>query len=168
MWDVAFAFSGSACSASAPASARAWSYPRSARRRRRSGLSVRPIQWDIETPRVQVWNLNVQRELFANTAVMIGYAGSRGEHLLRSQDVNTATPVAGADGQPFFPVGVTRMNPAWTTVELKSSDGDSWYRALIVEARRRWANGLMAQSSYTWSKAEDTTQNAVFFSDSFR
>ena len=132
---------------------------------RRSGLSVRPIQWDIETPRVQVWNLNVQRELFANTAVMIGYAGSRGEHLLRSQDVNTATPVAGADGQPFFPVGVTRMNPAWTTVELKSSDGDSWYRALIVEVRRRWANGFMAQSSYTWSKAEDTTQASTFFSD---
>ena len=132
---------------------------------RTSGLSVRPIQWDLETPRIQVWNVNLQREIFANTSLMIGYAGSRGVHLLRSKDVNTAQPVIGADGQPFFPAGGTRMNPAWTTIELKSSDGDSWYRALIFEARRRWAGGFTLQSSYTWSKAEDTTQASTFFSD---
>ena len=132
---------------------------------RTSGLSVRPIQWDVETPRVQVWNLNLQREIGGNTSVMIGYAGSRGEHLLRSNDVNTAAPTAGADGQPFFPSAAPRINTAWTTIELKSSDGDSWYRALILEARRRWSGGFMLQSSYTWSKAEDTTQASTFFSD---
>jgi hypothetical protein len=132
---------------------------------RTSGLSVRPIQWDVETPRVQVWNLNLQREIWGNTSVMIGYAGSRGEHLLRSNDVNTAAPTTGADGLPFFPAGAPRMNTAWTTIELKSSDGDSWYRALIFDVRRRWSNGLMLQSSYTWSKSEDTTQASTFFSD---
>ncbi len=132
---------------------------------RTSGLSVRPVQWDIETPQVQVWNVSVQRELLANTALTIGYAGSRGRHLLRSSDVNTAAPITGADGRPFFPVGAPRMNSAWTTIELKSSDGDSWYRALIVEARRRWSNGFMFQSSYTWSNSEDTTQASTFFSD---
>ncbi len=132
---------------------------------RTSGLSVRPIQWDLETPRVQVWNLNLQREIFAHTAVMIGYAGARGEHLLRSSDVNTAQPTTSADGRPFFPAGGPRMNTAWTTIELKSSDGDSWYRALLFEARRRWSAGFMMQSSYTWSRAEDTTQASTFFSD---
>jgi hypothetical protein len=132
---------------------------------RASGLSVRPIQWDVETPRVQVWNVNVQREILANTSVMVGYAGSRGHHLLRSNDVNTAIPTTGPDGRPFFAAGSPRMNSAWTTIEMKSSDGDSWYRALIVEARRRWSGGFMAQSSYTWSKAEDTTQASTFFSD---
>ena len=132
---------------------------------RTSGLSVRPIQWDVETPRVQVWNLNLQREIFGNTSVMIGYAGSRGEHLLRSNDVNTAQPITGADGRPFFPLGAPRINTAWTTIELKSSDGDSWYRALILEARRRWSGGFMMQSSYTWSTSEDTTQASTFFSD---
>jgi hypothetical protein len=95
----------------------------------------------------------------------VGYAGSRGEHLLRSNDVNTAQPTTGADGQPFFPAGAPRINPAWTTIELKSSDGDSWYRALVFEVRRRWAAGFMLQSSYTWSKSEDTTQASTFFSD---
>jgi TonB dependent receptor-like, beta-barrel len=132
---------------------------------RTSGLSVRPMQWDIETPRVQVWNLSLQREIFGNTAITIGYAGSRGEHLWRSNDVNTAAPITGPDGQPTFPPGAPRMNTAWTTIELKSSDGDSWYRALILEARRRWSNGFMFQSSYTWAKSEDTTQASTFFSD---
>jgi hypothetical protein len=126
---------------------------------------VRPIQWDVETPRVQVWNLNLQREVGASTSIMIGYAGSRGEHLLRSNDVNTARPTTGADGRPFFVAGAPRMNPAWTTIELKSSDGDSWYRALVFEVRRRWSDGFMLQSSYTWSKSEDTTQASTFFSD---
>jgi len=132
---------------------------------RTSGLSIRPMQWDIETPQVQVWNVSVQRELAGRTAVTIGYAGSRGRHLLRSNDVNTAAPITGADGRPFFPAGAPRMNTAWTTIELKSSDGDSWYRALILEARCRWASGFMFQSSYTWSKAADTTQASTFFSD---
>ena len=132
---------------------------------RTSGLSVRPIQWDIVTPQVRVWNLNLQREVLGGTALTVGYAGSRGRHLLRSNDVNTALPVVGADGLPFFPAGAPRINTAWTTIELKSSDGDSWYRALILEARRRWSNGFMFQSAYTWSKSEDTTQASTFFSD---
>ncbi len=132
---------------------------------RASGLSIRPMQWDIETPSVQVWNVNVQRELPANFALTLGYAGSRGYHLLRSNDVNTAVPTTGADGLPFFPVGAPRQNTAWTTIELKSSDGDSWYKAFIVDMRRRWSNGFSFQSSYTWTNAEDTTQASTFFSD---
>jgi hypothetical protein len=132
---------------------------------RASGLSIRPMQWDIETPSVQVWNVNVQRELPGLVTLTVGYAGSRGYDLLRSNDVNTAAPVAGADGQPFFPIGAPRQNTAWTTIELKSSDGDSWYRALILDLRRRWVNGFSFQSSYTWANSEDTTQASTFFSD---
>jgi hypothetical protein len=132
---------------------------------RASGLSIRPMQWDIETPSVHVWNVNVQRELPAQLALTVGYAGSRGYNLLRSNDVNTAAPITGGDGLPFFPVAAPRQNTAWTTIELKSSDGDSWYRALILDLRRRWTNGLSFQSSYTWTKSEDTTQASTFFSD---
>ncbi len=132
---------------------------------RASGLSIRPVHWDVETPSVHVWNVNVQREFWGSTALTLGYAGSRGTHLMRSNDVNTATPVTGADGLPFFPVGTPRQNTAWTTIELKSSDGDSWYRALIVDLRRRWSNGVSFQSSYTWADSEDTTQASTFFSD---
>ena len=132
---------------------------------RASGLSIRPVQWDVETPSVHVWNANLQRELWGSTALTLGYAGSRGRQLMRSNDVNTAVPTNGADGLPFFPAGAPRQNTAWTTIELKSSDGDSWYNALIVDLRRRWTNGVSFQSSYTWADSEDTTQASTFFSD---
>jgi hypothetical protein len=132
---------------------------------RASGLSIRPVQWDVETPSIHVWNVNVQRELGADTAITLGYAGSRGMHLLRSNDLNTAVPTTGADGLPFFPAGAPRRNTAWTTIEAKTSDGDSWYKAFIVDARRRFSSGWSMQASYTWSDSEDTTQASTFFSD---
>lgn len=132
---------------------------------RASGLSIRPVQWDVVTPSIHVWNVNVQRELAGQTAVTLGYAGSRGRNLLRSNDLNTAVPVTGADGRPFFPAGTPRRNTAWTTIEAKTSDGDSWYTAYIVDVRRRFSNGWSLQASYTWSDSEDTTQASTFFSD---
>ena len=132
---------------------------------RASGLSIRPVQWDLETPSIHVWNVNLQRELGWQTAITAGYAGSRGLHLLRSNDLNTAVPATGADGRPFFAAGSPRQNTAWTTIEAKTSDGDSWYSALVFEARRRAARGWSWQASYTWSDSEDTTQASTFFSD---
>jgi Carboxypeptidase regulatory-like domain/TonB dependent receptor len=132
---------------------------------RPGSISIRPMQWDIENPRVHVWNVNVQRELWADTVVTAGYAGSRGTHLLRSGDVNVAQPTTLPDGTPFIPLGTPRPNSAFTTIELKSSDGDSWYKAFILDVRRRFVGGLALQSSYTLSSSEDTTQASTFFSD---
>ena len=133
---------------------------------RAAAISMRPVQFDLENPRVHVYNANLQQEVWGRTAVTIGYAGSRGMHLLRSGDVNLAQPTGTtADGRPFIAAGAPRINPAFSTIELKSSDGDSWYNALIVEVRRRWSQGLSVQSSYTFSKSEDTTQASTFFSD---
>jgi len=129
------------------------------------GNSIRPIQYDLQNPRVHVYNLNVQRELFAEIVATIGYAGSRGRHLLRSNDVNVPTPEVRADGTVFFPPTAARPNAAFSTIELKSSDGDSWYNALVFDVRRRWARGFSAQSSYTLSRNIDTTQASTFFSD---
>jgi hypothetical protein len=66
---------------------------------------------------------------------------------------------------PFFPVGQARPNTAFTTIELKSSDGNSWYNAMIFELRKRFSGGFSAQSSYTFSRNLDTTQASTFFSD---
>ena len=133
---------------------------------RGGGISVRPIQSDIAYPRVHMWNLNVQQNLGGGWVGTVGYAGARGLHLWRSGDVNVPAPVAQADGTLFYPAGLARPNTRYSAIELKSSDGDSWYKALILDVRREWRGGFQLQSSYTWSKAEDTTQNATFFSDS--
>jgi hypothetical protein len=132
---------------------------------RAAAISIRPIQYDLDNPRVHVYNVNVQRELWWKTALTVGYAGSRGRHLLRSGDVNTALPVIQSDGTPFIPAATPRQNRNFSTIELKSSDGESWYNAFILDVRRRWNSGLAVQSSYTLSKSEDTTQASTFFSD---
>jgi hypothetical protein len=128
-------------------------------------LSIRPVQTDIEYPRLHVFNLSLQRELPWDTVVTLSYAGSRGHNLWRSYDANAAVPQALPDGTPFFPPTAARVNPRFSTVELKASDGESWYNALVFEVRRRLTAGLSLQSSYTWSKNIDTTQASTFFSD---
>ena len=132
---------------------------------RRGSDSIRPIEWKLKNPNVHVWNLSLQRQLGANTVLTVGYAGSRGIHLLRSGDVNIATPERLADGTLFFPEDGERPNSAFSTIELKRSDGNSWYNALLVEVRRRWSKTLSFQSSYTFSRNIDTTQASTFFSD---
>ena len=127
--------------------------------------SIRPVQFDLNNPYVNVYNVSVQHELPWDTVVTLGYAGSRGIHLLRSNDVNTAIPIIQPDGTPFYPVGAPRANTAFSTIELKSSDGNSWYNAMIFEVRKRWSKGFLFQSSYTFSRNIDTTQASTFFSD---
>lgn len=128
--------------------------------------SIRPIQWDIESPRVHAYNLLMEYQLPGDVMVSAGFTGSRGTKLWRSGDWNIATPVRQADGTLVFPAGAPRRrNPNFGVIELKSSDGDSWYNAGLFELRRRFGKGLMVQSSYTFSRNIDTTQASTFFSD---
>jgi hypothetical protein len=129
------------------------------------GNTMRPVEWNIKNPKVHVWNLNVQRQIWADLMITVGYAGARGYHLLRSTDINTPVPERLADGTVFFPINAVRPNPNFTTIELKKSDGNSWYNAAIFEVRKRWSRGLQFQSSYTFSRNIDTTQASTFFSD---
>lgn len=128
-------------------------------------LSIRPIDYELERPRLQVWNVSVQQALPAKLVLTVGYAGTRGSDLLRNGDVNVPVPETLPDGTLFHPVTAARPNPAFSAIELKTSDGRSWYDALIVELRRSSARGLSFQSSYTYSRNIDTTQASTFFSD---
>ncbi|HEX6284935.1 MAG TPA: TonB-dependent receptor, partial [Pyrinomonadaceae bacterium] len=127
--------------------------------------SIRPVQFDLDNPYVNIYSLSIQRELPWETVATLAYAGSRGVHLLRSNDVNIAVPIIRSDGTPFFPLGAPRQNPAFSTIELKSSDGNSWYNAMIFDVRKRWSRNVTLQSSYTFSRNLDTTQASTFFSD---
>lgn len=129
------------------------------------GNTIRPIQWNLKNPNLHVWNASLEHSFGQDTVITVGYAGSRGIHLLRSGDINTPTPQVLPNGSYFWTAGLTRPNPAWSTIELKRSDGNSWYNAAIFEIRRRFSKGFSAQSSYTFARSIDTTQASTFFSD---
>ena len=47
------------------------------------------------------WNINIQRELFENTTLTVGYVGSRGLHLYEGRDINPVEP-DDVNGVPTF------------------------------------------------------------------
>ena len=133
---------------------------------RATGISVRPIQYDVQYPRVHMWNVNVQQEFWSDWA-----RDARRRGIARPAPVaqfGSERPDADDAGRRHAVLRRRAAAPesTFSAIEVKSSDGDSWYRALIVDVRKRWSQGLQMQSAYTWSRAEDTTQNSTFFSDS--
>jgi len=117
-----------------------------------------------KTPYVMQWNVNVERELFPLTGVMVAYAGSRGENLLRQRDTNPVTPATLADGtviygiaHPNIPAIISNpaVNSAFGRLTINYADAWSEYHALEVSVNRRVHRGVQAQLAYTLSKCTD-------------
>jgi hypothetical protein len=113
----------------------------------------------IANPSAYQWNLNVQTEIMPDMALTLGYAGSRGIHLV--QQVYLQTPRADViDGRVVFPTDAPDNipNPAFSNLDLRSREtsADSWYNSLQMSLQRRFADGFQMQLSYTWSKSQDT------------
>jgi hypothetical protein len=121
-------------------------------------LSLRTLDHDIKQPRAWTFNTNIQRELGGGFVAMVGYAGSRGYNLVTAIEGNPTVPVTQADGSLFFPVNGVRRNPAWTSIDLRTSGGRSVYNSLQASMQKRFSKGNQVQLSYTLSKTMDNTQ----------
>jgi hypothetical protein len=106
------------------------------------------------TSNVQEWNLQIQRQLDAKTALTLAYVGTKGTHLSTFYDVNRAE--YGTDGvKPFQALG---------TVPVNDTSGNSIYHGFHAQVERHLSNGIQFNGAYTWSHAIDNTQ-AGFDSD---
>jgi hypothetical protein len=119
-----------------------------------AGLAPQSINHGFDNAYVQSWNLNVQREATPTLALMAGYFGSKGTHLIirrnLNQPVNGVRPyLALSSASPILP-GATLGNI--TQVE---SAGNSSYNAMWVTATQRLARGFQFNASYVWSKSLD-------------
>ncbi len=132
------------------------------------------VQANAQTPTVQEWNLSIEHQLSANTALRVAYVGSFGIHGLLSVDPNaifpqicaSATCTAGGigttpgaqsqvkQGQQYLPLG-TRPNPYLGAGFFWFTEGNSRYNALQVDVTRRLTQGLQFRANYTWSKNLD-------------
>ncbi len=112
---------------------------------------------NLRTPYMQMWHLNVQREIANNTVLDIGYAGSRGLKLYTFLNGNQAAPTA----DPNIPFAVRRPIPQIdSAIQWFRSGGQSNYNSLQVRLERRWSNGFSFLASYTWSHSLDNASNA--------
>ena len=100
-----------------------------------------------------MFNVGVQRELPWRAVLDVAYVGTRGKNIFISRNINVPLPGPGAlnPRRPYFNVA-----PNITAINQRSGDAESWYDALQLKVDKRFAQGLQALVSYTFSRTEDT------------
>ena len=112
---------------------------------------------------VEQWTLNVQRELFRNFTLTVGYIGSHGVHSpFHADEVNFVQPTVTSAGHAW-PVNKTgtRLNPTAGQISAVMWSTSSTYHGLNLEAIKRLSHGFQIQASYTFSKSIDTSSSGI-------
>ena len=102
-------------------------------------------------PQSAQWNVTLERELNANTALRLSYVGMNSYRLNVTEDLNQVQ----ASNTPYVPSPFVDPRAAyanWFSLFSTENAGFQNYQALQVEVNRRMNNGLMFQANYTWSK----------------
>jgi hypothetical protein len=103
---------------------------------------------ELPNARKDQWSLDLQRELWRNTALDISYVGSNTSHLDRSFFNNTPTPGPGA-------VDPRRPSQKFRSRRMIQNDLVADYDAISVILRKRMSHGIQADAHYTWSRTRD-------------
>jgi outer membrane receptor protein involved in Fe transport len=115
---------------------------------------------NMSSPMVLRYNAAIRQQLPLNWRATFSYVGARGNHLYRAYEINQfSVPIRQNDGTYFFPPGTVGINPAFGSVNLLSSDAQSFYNALQITASRTFGRGTTVNANYTFSKSIDDTSN---------
>ena len=109
---------------------------------------------DRLNPRIQQWNINIQRQLFSDSLLEIGYMGSKGSRMVYYSQGNQAR----LDPDPANPTPILsrRPFPLWgSSNRTTGGDGTSNYNAGFVKLEKRFSAGLSFLTHYTFSKSLD-------------
>lgn len=108
---------------------------------------------NLDAPRVQVWNLSVQKRLPWNLVFEADYLGSSGRDLYLQTDVNRLPGDLVQNGT------LRRLNPNFASVVYGQSIGvsDAHYGSVMLS--RRFSHGLSMRGIYTFGKATDLTSS---------
>src|SRR3989442_5291072 len=106
------------------------------------------IPLNLKEAYLQSWNLAVQRALPANFTVEVAYVGNHAVGVLTRQNINSGLiPGAGAAGQPLNQLfGRKAVTNTWMRT-------DTNYNGLQTKFDRRFSNGFLVTTAYTFGKA---------------
>ncbi|HVF49249.1 MAG TPA: carboxypeptidase regulatory-like domain-containing protein [Pyrinomonadaceae bacterium] len=129
---------------------------------------------EFGNPLIHQYDFIVEREIARNTVISASFVGSIGKNLPTFVDTNLSLPTAqrtinftngpfagGSTVIDFFPTARPNTNFAQIT-EIRSSI-TSQYKALVLQANRRFTDGLQFQTNYTLSRATDNGQTSTTF-----
>jgi hypothetical protein len=98
---------------------------------------------NLQLPRVEQWNVSLERSLTASDQISFGYVGSHGYDLIRRE-------VGGLGSSPTD----------WEA--LTTNNGYSHYNALMAQYHRHIAHGVESLVSYAWSHSFDNISSDSF------
>jgi len=109
---------------------------------------------------IMQYNLNVQRELFKNTIVTVGYVGSKANHLYIGQETNACLPTQvlgdGTIVRNYANSAACAVpNPALSNTVIRFPVGTSNYNSLQFSVDRTLSRIAQFRSAYTYSKCLD-------------
>jgi Carboxypeptidase regulatory-like domain/TonB dependent receptor-like, beta-barrel len=127
-----------------------------------SGVVTLPGTAEMRTPPpgklhrgyIQSWNIFVEGKLPAEFVLDVGYVGTQTTRQLADLELNAAEAGKGRGGQPLFVKhGRTASTLIW--------DGflSAHYHAFQVALNRRLTKGLFVRGAYTYSKANNSTDD---------
>lgn len=130
-------------------------------------ISTAFIDPDYRPPVTQQFSLNLQTDLGNNFLLEVGYAGTRGSHLIFAHSLNQARLAS-----PSNPIrGVTTNTAANAALRVPilgftpgglqdiDSSGNSRYHALEASVTKRFSKGLQFLAAYTFARAYNDAFN---------
>ena len=137
-----------------------------------SGVALQFYAPNVKTPYSEQGNIGIQRQITNDIAVNVSYLWSRGVQLIGIRDLNfpttttnftytidnaSGTPV-GSYTTPVY-IGSARPDPRYGVIAYDENGVKSYYDGLAVQVNKRFAHGLQALVSYTWSHEIDDGQS---------
>ena len=114
-----------------------------------SGVSLVAVLPSNVVPSVSQWNLQVQRQIDANSSASLAYVGDRGKNLSRNYNLN----------QQAYGISTSAPNrdlfPNLGSINVQDNSGNSVYHSLQAQYERRYSNGFQFLGAFTWSKTID-------------
>ena len=129
------------------------------------GINAKARPLDMRLPRVEAYNLTVERQISNGTSLSVGYVGNVGRHVGRgsgdgfNNNVNQPAFVPGVSDtnslRPFYnKLDVNGQPLHWTQgIDLYCMCATDTYNSLQVQLKRAYVNGYAVQLSYTWQDA---------------
>jgi hypothetical protein len=134
------------------------------------------LDTNFKPPRMRDFNVGIERQLVTNLTVSTSFIYTHGDRLTTSFDTNLPEPAfqrtyVFPDGQSVtvpYAAGLTRTaagvttginlsrpNPNFGALTVVVPMGQTWYKAMFLEVRKRMSRGYQFGVAYTLAKAEN-------------
>jgi hypothetical protein len=134
----------------------------------------RYLDANIKRNYIYQYNFNIQRQITANTTLLIGYTGSRAFHNpFQADSVNTVIPTKVPGVGYVWPTPYSGslsaaaqtarlLNPTTNNIMFNTMwQSRSWYNGMLMKIDKRLSHGFQLLGSFTYSKSMDDSSGST-------